>query len=313
MKTLVFFSSMMILVACGPGSRNGGDDDDDDDDGADGGPGSGSGEAKRCNKMDLVFVIDDSGSMGEEQDNLATNFPMFATLLSNYVNADGDKIDFRLAVTTTSRELRYTTQPPPPLPAIVISQPGDNGTFRNNCNLSRRWLEPNDPDMATTLSCRAKVGDDNPGAAEMPLLMPKYALSERMQDGTNTGFLREDALLAVVTLTDENDSSTTQNNFVLGPFDDFPLDFNPADLVAFYDNLKGNRTRWATAMIAGDGMCESAFGKADDAVRLKEFVTQANSQGSTQAVFSSICAGDLTIGLQQALELFQDACSVIIL
>ncbi len=307
MKTSLFLvSCVMALIACGPGGR-GGDDGDDD------GPGDGpSGEMKRCNKIDLVFVVDNSGSMNQEQDNLATNFPMFATLLDNYVNDDGDKIDYRVAVTTTSRDLHFTQQ----LPgggSFVTNETGDNGAFRNNCGLTKRWLEPVDPDMSTTLSCRAKVGTDNPGAAEMPLLMPKYALSERVQDGTNANFLRDDALLAVVTLTDENDSSTTQNNFTLGPFDEFPVDFNPEDLVQFYDTLKGHRSRWASAMIAGDGACESAFGKADDAVRLKEFVNQANSQGSTQAVFSSICAGDLTIGLTQALELFQEACGGIIL
>ena len=47
--------------------------------------------------------------------------------------------------------------------------------------------------------------------------------------------------------------------------------------------------------------------------RLKEFVQQANGNGTTQAVFSSICAGDLTIGLKSALDTFQAACGGIIL
>ena len=47
-------------------------------------PGSNPGTARQCNKMDIVFVVDDSGSMAEEQTNLATNFPMFAQLLSHY-------------------------------------------------------------------------------------------------------------------------------------------------------------------------------------------------------------------------------------
>jgi len=310
MKTRLFVAcSMMALIACGPGSRGEGDGDDDDDGS---GSGSSSGEMKRCNKMDIMFVVDDSPSMDLEQDNLATNFPMFASLLDNYVNADGDHIDYRVAVTTTGRDIRYTTEVPG-LPTIPTDEKGANGAFRDNCDLSKRWLEPTDANMSTVLSCRAKVGDKGP-SDEMPLLMPKWALADRMADGTNTGFTRDDALLAVVTLTDEDDSSTTQNDFVVRPpSSDFPVDWNPTDLVQYFDTVKGGRSRWASAVIAGDGDCSSDFGSAVDATRLKEFVNQANSQGTTQAVFSSICAGDLTIGLQQALELFQDACGGIIL
>ena len=308
MKTSLFLVSfVMALIACGPGGRDG---DGGDDDGS--GSGSGSGEMKRCNKMDIIFVVDNSPSMSLEQDNLADNFPMFASLLDTYVNEDGDHIDYRVAVTTTGRDIRYTTEVPG-LPPLTTDEKGDDGAFRNNCNTSKRWLEPIDANMSQTLSCRAKVGDDGP-SDEMPLLMPKWALSERMNDGTNTGFEREDALLAVVMLTDEDDSSTTQNNFVVRPpSDEFPIDWNPADLVQYFDATKGHRSRWASAVIAGDGNCSSDFGSAVDAVRLKEFVDEANAGGSTQAVFSSICAGDLTIGLQQALDLFQEACGGIIL
>jgi hypothetical protein len=66
-------------------------------------------------------------------------------------------------------------------------------------------------------------------------------------------------------------------------------------------------------VIAGDGNCTSSFGDAVDAVRLKEFVQQANSGGTTQAVFSSICSGDLTGALQTTLNTFQAACGQIIL
>ena len=66
-------------------------------------------------------------------------------------------------------------------------------------------------------------------------------------------------------------------------------------------------------MIAGEGNCSSGFGSAADGVRLKQFVTAANGNGTTQAVFSSICDGDLTIGLKEALDTFQAACGAIIL
>src|SRR5450432_184849 len=74
MKAILLFG---LVAACGPGMRG---DDFGDDDGSGSGMGSGSGVAGQCDKMDIVFVVDDSGSMSEEQSNLASNFPMFASI-----------------------------------------------------------------------------------------------------------------------------------------------------------------------------------------------------------------------------------------
>jgi hypothetical protein len=308
MKALAVMLSLLAFAACGPGMR---DDDDGADDGGgdDGGDdgGGGPGVPRQCNQMDLVFVVDDSGSMMEEQMNLGTNFPMFASLLSSYRTPSGEPIDFRVAVTTTGKDLSYTVTGFP----FPFNESGDDGAFRNNCNASSRWLGAGDANMQQTLACRANVGTGGP-SFEMPLLMSRWALEKRVADGTNAGFVRPEALLAIVMLTDEDDTSTTQNNFVLSPTSEPQPDYHPADHVAFLDQLKGHRSRWASAVIAGDGDCSSAFGNAANATRLKDFVSRANA-GSTQATFSSICDGDLTIGLQKALMLFQAACGGVIL
>ena len=260
--------------------------------------------------MDIVFVVDDSGSMAEEQQNLATNFPMFAQLLSQY-QVDGQPLDFRVGITTTGRTVSYNIDVPD-FGTIPESETGDNGAFKNNCGSNARFLQSSDANVDTTLACRANVGTSGP-SVEMPMLMSKYALSERITDGTNGQFVRPDALLAIIYLTDEDDQSQTQDGFTVDATGNTPTDWNPPDQVAFLDQLKGNRTRWALAAIAGDGNCSSNFGEATDAVRLKQLVTLANGQGSTQAVFSSICDGDLTIGLKKALDTFQTACGQIIL
>ena len=52
---------------------------------------------------------------------------------------------------------------------------------------------------------------------------------------------------------------------------------------------------------------------ATEATRLKQFVQLTNSNGSQQAVFSSICAGNLTMALSDVLAKFQAACGGIIL
>ncbi|HEY4241872.1 MAG TPA: hypothetical protein VGM88_18755 [Kofleriaceae bacterium] len=319
MKALAFV--LVCAAACGPGNRSsnsnsgGGDDTSGDDTMGhpDGNPSTGSdggGVTQSCDKMDLVFVVDDSGSMSEEQANLATNFPMFATLLSNYVNADGSPIDFRIALTTTGRTITYTIDLGGGL-TIPMTETGDNGAFVDNCNVSQRWLDPTTPNLGSALGCRAMVGTSGP-SIEMPLLMSKWSLSERVSDGTNAGFLRDDALLGLVMMTDEDDQSTDADNFTITITNpDPPTTWNPSDEISFLDTLKGDRSRWAAAVIAGMGSngCTSNFGDATDSPRLQDFVTQAGQQ----AVFSSICAGDLTQGLQDALNQFQAACGRIVI
>lgn len=303
MKTVLFLVSV-LAAACGPGVRDDGTGGDDDD-----GPpvDPPPGEKKQCNQMDIIFVVDDSGSMSEEQSNLAANFPMFAQVLSTYTTPEGDPIDYRVAVTTTGRDMQYTVQ------GISFSEDGDNGAFKSNCGLSKSYLEPTDANMSGTLACRANVGTSGPGI-EMPLLMSKWALSERIMDGTNAGFLRDEALLGVVYLTDENDASTDTNNWTITISSPDPMPtWHAADQVEFFDQLKGHRSRWAAGVIAGDGNCTSSFGDAVDAARLKEFVDLANGNGTTQATFSSICSGDLTSSLQNILATFQAACGNILL
>jgi hypothetical protein len=149
------------------------------------------------------------------------------------------------------------------------------------------------------------------------MLMAKHALREQVTAGPNAGFLRDDALLGVVMLTDEDDGSSTQSMWTIDPSNPTmqgpTLDWNPPDEVAFFDQLKGNRSRWAAGVIAGDTACSSSFGNATEATRLKQFVQLTNANGPQQAVFSSICAGNLTTALSEVLMKFQSACGGIIL
>src|SRR5262245_38965310 len=58
-----------------------------------------------CQKRDIVCVIDDSSSMQEEQANLIANFPKFISEIDGF-EADGAALDYHVAVTTTSRDLK---------------------------------------------------------------------------------------------------------------------------------------------------------------------------------------------------------------
>ncbi len=223
-----------------------------------------------CKYMDLVFVIDDSGSMSQEQVNLAAIFPKFIDVINTFKTKDGTEIDYRIAVTTTD----------------VLGNTAD-GKFRTTTGMSRAWLERSDKNVASTFATIANVGTRG-SSTERPLEGSRQALTTRLKD-SNAGFLRTDALLGIVYLTDEDDSSS-------GTVDSY---------VSTFDTLKGGRSRWATAIIAGDKpTCTSAFGSAVEAKRLKDFAAKVG----TDAVFSSICSGDLAKALSDALSTFDVAC-----
>ena len=177
-------------LACGPGGASGDDDDDDDDVQIDAGfDTDGTPASEECRKMDLIFVIDDSGSMEQEQTNLASNFPAFANLLNAYTISTGETLDYRAAITTTGITADITIQPPvvpgfPPFPPIPSPQTGLDGKFRQACGMTRPWLERTDPNMASTFACAADVGTNGP-AIEMPLRASQLAAMA----ATNPGFL----------------------------------------------------------------------------------------------------------------------------
>ena len=101
----------------GDGDGDPGDGDGDGDDDADTGcmgecldqmedpteGGGGCGGDSQCNQIDLLFVIDNSGTMGEEQINLSANFPLLIDKLQMLTDMDGMPLnpDVNIMVTTT--------------------------------------------------------------------------------------------------------------------------------------------------------------------------------------------------------------------
>lgn len=251
--------------------------------GIDGGNGSGAfggaspdGAPDSCRKMDIVFVVDNSFTMEEEQQNLRDNFPRFVQVLDAFKTKTGEAIDYRLAVTTTDSDR-------------------DRGAFRTNGGTGRTWLERTDVDVAGTFGRRATVGTGG-SSYERPLESLRLGLTDRIADGKNGAFLRSDALLAFVVLTDEDEG---------GAIEDKPARPIP-EYLTFFDALTGNRARWATALIAGlgPGRCTSKLGEAYEATRLLDFVAKAGKN----ATASSICDADLAGGLDKALRTFEAAC-----
>lgn len=257
------------LVACspsrnaGPGGAGAGEAFDPNRPAAKGGNGGGGVDAGApaqvtadCEKMDILFVIDDSLSMDLEQENLVDNFPKFVAVLDDFVTDNGKSLDYRLGVTTTSVTTAYEIYSSGVL-ADSGSIMGEDGALRTGCEIASSYISSGDGDVAGKFSCLANVGVDGSGI-EMPLRAVELAVSDRVADGTNAGFLRDDALLAVVILTDEDDCShsTSPIKHTVPLFGSVPECMpNGLDEISHFvttlNDIKGGPEKWAAAVIAG--------------------------------------------------------------
>ncbi len=194
--------------------------------------------------VDILFVVDDSGSMSEEQANVAMNFAAFIQFTA------GLDIDYQIGIVTTdvSRDGE--------LVAPFITNSGANPTA----------------DPVGAFVTAVNVGTSG-SASERGLESARLALTPPATDGVNAGFLREDALLSIIFVSDEEDQS-------------------PGDVADYVDAYLAAKDYDAEAVIAsavaGDVPlgCDGAGGSATAGGRY--FAVAAALQG----VFASICTPD---------------------
>lgn len=244
-----------------------------------------------CRKMDIVFVVDDSGSMSGAQAKLRANFPLMVNALNNFKTKSNADLDYRLAVTSTDTDKTDYAR-------------GKKGGFVSSASCAagpaRAWLERTDPNVADAFGCRAVLGTSG-SATEKPLEALMLGVTTRTAD-QNKDFLRDDALLAFFILTDEEDSS--------GP------NVTPIKLIQQLDVVKKVRGRWAGAVISGQkaGSCTSGVSPnvhtAYEAPLLHELVVRSEDINTRQnnVIWRSICQNNFDTAVQDALNTFTIAC-----
>jgi hypothetical protein len=137
-------------------------------------------------KLDVLFVIDNSGSMSEEQQAVANNLSAFVSELRT---RGGVPQDFNVGVITTSVYQYVVTDKPRYL------WPGQAGLLQGTVSGS-------DPELLTKFAALVKQGTDGSGQ-ETPFEAVRLALTLP----SNFEFFRPGARLLVVILTDEDDCS----------------------------------------------------------------------------------------------------------
>lgn len=232
--------------------------------------------------VDVLFVVDNSCSMGDNQASLVQNFTSFIRY------ADSQGLDYRIAVVTTDADgfAGTTFGCPSPLPATRPPGTGQGscGYFADG-SLVTSVVDPNwriiTPDEApsTEVAFTAIANQGTFGSGDEKEFEAAYmALSAPIINGWNAGFLRSEASLAIIMVGDEREDSLR------------PVDF----YVNFFLSIKGarNRDRFSASVIGStqDETCPSQDGL--DPIRLHQMVAR------TGGVFESICTADWSVTLE---------------
>ena len=134
-------------------------------------------------EVDVLFVIDNSGSMSDNQQKLADNFPEFM------VEFDGSGLDYHIGVISTDTDdLTH------------------NGKLRPVLETGGKWIDDTLSDPVAAFATLAKVGDGGSGDERGGVACYKALVDHA--DGANAGFIRDGAGLHITVVSDENDSST---------------------------------------------------------------------------------------------------------
>ncbi len=154
--------------------------------------------------VDILFVVDDSGSMGEHQGNLSKNVQLFTQgIWSNQI------LDFHIGVTSSNMD----TDPYRPRPGYG---------WKGELNGGVKYVTRNTPNGQRELETNLVIGTEGSGSEEF-FTPVRAALTAPLTQGPNNGFFRPDAYLAVIFLTDTDDQS----------------DLSASDFYKFLVNLKG--------------------------------------------------------------------------
>ena len=152
-----------------------------------------------CDTIDILFVIDNSNTMGEEQTNLLSNFPKFI----NAIEAITPPIkSYHVGVISTDIGAGGTK----PSGCTLI---GDEGKLMHKpsgtgCAAAYpTYLTGPSATIAKDFSCIANLGVGGCGFEQQM----EAALVALTKQSYNNGFIRKNAPLAIIFITDEDDCS----------------------------------------------------------------------------------------------------------
>jgi hypothetical protein len=250
-----------------------------------------------CQKVDFLFVIDSSNSLKEEQAQLIGSFPGFVAEIQATVQAQ----DYHVGVVTSDAYVFNTGCTNPG--ALVISTGGKDSSMAvcGPYAAGGNFMTEAD-DLGAEFACAGQVGTGGANDERM-LLGATRAIAPDMNiaGGCNEGFLRSDALLVLVLITDEDDPGTC----VLGQ----DCEGSPGDPASWFQqvvDVKGNEQNVVVLSLVWGGpgnVCGPPPGTEKVGQRVMDFTALFS-----HAFIGDICAPSYDGFFSEAVAGIDQAC-----
>lgn len=268
----------------------------------------GSGEPPvECPNVDILFVIDSSGSMADQQDSLIASFAGFVAGIQQQLTYTES---YHVGVVTSS-DYFYNAGDCTAIGDLIVQTggPASSGTSCLPFASGGHYLDESEPDLAGKFACAAKVGTGGSDDEAMARGMLNALRPENSAPGAcNAGFAREDSLTVIVLITDEDD---VPEPFGCDPDDPFD---NPCDTVG----SGGTPDDWTAELLAYKaGLAENVvvlalLGQRLDntcgAVPASKLIGFANDWGD-QGFTGDVCAASYDEFFAAALPVVDEACA----
>lgn len=255
--------------------------------------------ATGCSKLDLLFVLDNSFSMLDAQSKVSSAFPGLVNALG--LTAAGN--DLHVLVTDSDDWDGIGIQLGAAECEDVLGAGKRTSSGDTDCGLpgGERFITSAQPELDTTFDCVADVGAFGDfGEHTMDALLQAVSPELNAPEGCNAGFLRSDAILVAVVVTDEDDQLSSGDAAVWHQ--------------ALLDAKRGNEDAVVVLGLVGDnnidgglpgGPC-SLVG-ADGTPELQRFV-----QLNRHHALASVCAANYQPFFEESTSIVDAACSAFV-
>ena len=241
------------------------------------------------NQLDILWVVDNSGSMSPLQTNLVSNFNSF---ISNFQTKG---YDFKMSVTTSDAYLADAT-----LSGYVASN-APLAKFRDGLGATHTGIFtilPTTPNLSNVFVTNATQGASGAGDERV-----FSSFRTALNSPSNAGFLRPQSFFAVIILSDEDDFSgngrcelcAVDHNYAAGTLD--PVNSYVSYLDTLTQTTGASRRYNVSAITVLDSTCQASHSaQAPSTIIGQRYIQLAQA---TSGVTGSICDVSFATALSQ--------------